>query len=637
MAKVRLTQGNDQYTDQLQEGHSSSSTESYNLSNTDSHSSSDSYTNSHSEGGSNSHTEGGGSSTSMGGQTSHNRGGGTSHSEGVNASSSKGGGTSHSEGGAVSSSTGGSNTYSEGGSTSHSTGGSSSHSTGGSTSQSESRGGSESTTYGKSYASGQVSDRTQEKYNQATQDYVRSQKVEDAYANLQNAMSNKPQFQSKYEANLADLYDRIMNREGFTYDFNKDAMYQQYKDMYQQQGRRAMQDTMGNLAALNNGYGSSYSQSAGQQAYQGYLQQLNDRIPELRQMAYDEYERENNRLSQMYNLTNDAYNREYGQYRDLVGDWTNDRSFNQGMYQDERNFDYQQAMNERNFWQNEYWQERNAEQSNESRSLADTWNTGYQTSKNYQDTESRNYQDTNSTNYQNAVSKNYQDTISKNYSDTTNDTWQNSISQNIQDTNQTNYSDSDTSTYNTTTNHNYSDTSSNNWNNSYSNTHTDTDTHSSTENMGWSNTNTDTLNHSIGETHNTGYNDQYVSNSSGSRGQSLDDGNYVQFSNKNSMDVFNGESRKEVINHVSDLAREANTSGSKKDQNALAKYLDDLYVNGSTGTGGEHVQYSLEDLTNIYNRAITMDVISNGSRNGAQTLSVEELARKLGRLNELRK
>jgi len=483
---------------------------------------------------------------------------------------------SHTTSGSTSHSEGGSTSHSEGGSTSHSVGGSSSQSVGGSQSRSQSVGGNTQVGSGKTWASGQVSDRTQQKFNEATQDYVRSQKVEDAYANLQSAINAKPAFQSKFEDQLNSMYDKIMNREAFTYDFNKDAMYQQYKDMYQQQGKRAMQDTMGQLSAMNNGYGSSYSQTAGQQTYQNYLQQLMDRIPELRQQALEEYDREGNRLNQQYQLTNDAYNREYGQYRDNMSDWQADRSFNQSAYQDERNFDYNQAQNDRNFWQNEYWQERNAEQSNMNQSQGTNWNEGYQEGKNWSNTESQNWQDTNS--------------------------------------------------------RNWSDTESRNW--------SDTDT------TGWSNTHSDSYNRSQGRTDTTGWQDtnswqntsgwkDHFYQPTGSGSGSASAGNNVQFSDKNSMGgVFSGQQRQQVVNDVSALARQANMSGKTADQNKVASYLKDLYKNGSTGSNGEHVQYSVEDLTNIYNRAITMDVISNGSRNGAQTLSTEEMARKLGiRLN----
>ena len=535
-------------------------------------------------GSSDSYSEGGSSSSSH----SH------SSSDSSTSSESQGGSKSHTSGTSLSTSQGGSNSQTIGQSVSRSEGGS--------MSQSQNVGGNSQTGYGKSWASGQVSDRTQQKFNDATQDYVRSQKVEDAYAQLQNAMNSKPTFQSKYEDKLNEMYNNIMNREAFTYDFNKDAMYQMYKDMYQRQGKRAMQDTMGQLAAMNNGYGSSYSQTAGQQAYQNYLQQLNDRIPELRKQALEEYDREGDKMLQAYNLTGDQYNREYGQYRDTVADWTNDRGFLQSAYQDERNFDYNQAIADRNFWQNEYWQEKNAEQSNINQSEGTNWSNGL------------------------SIGTNYNNTNAYNVSATQGEQWNKALQQSE------------------------SDTSGTNWSKGYSQTHSEQDTDTQTEERNWNNTHQDYENwansydHSIGSSRqiNRGETSSWQESPDrvaigGSGRSSADSGNYVQFSDKNSMDVFNGESRKEVINHVSDLARQANVSGNKSDKKDLATYLSNLYENGSTGRNGEIVQYSLEDLTNIYNRAITMDVLSNGSRNGAQQMNVEELARMIGALDDYRR
>lgn len=459
--------------------------------------------------------------------------------------------------------------HTEGGSESHSVGGSSSQSVGGSQSRSQSVGGNQQVGSGKTWASGKVDARTQQKFNDATQDYVRSAQVEDAYANLQNAINSKPAFQSKFEDKLNDMYDRIMNREAFTYDFNKDAMYKQYKDMYTQQGKRAMEDTMGQLSAMNNGYGSSYAQTAGQQTYQNYLQTLMDKIPELRKQALEEYDREGARLDKQYQLTNDAYNREYGQYRNEVGDWQADRSFNQSAYQDERNFDYNKAQNDRNFWQNEYWQERNAEQSNMNQSQGTNWNEGYQEGRNWSNTESQNWQDT--------------------------------------------------------TARNWSDTQS----------HTDTE--------GWSDTHTDSYNRSQGRTDTTGWQDTNSwQNTSGWQDHfyqptgsgSASAGNYVQFSDKNSMNgVFTGEQRQQVVDDVSKLARAANTASESSKgsaNNKLISYLKDLMNNGTMASNGQTVQYSVEDLTNIYNRAITKDIISNGSRNGAEPMTVDEMAKFIG-------
>lgn len=114
------------------------------------------------------------------------------------------------------------------------------------------------------------------------------------------------------------IYDKIMNRGEFSYDVNKDKLYQQYRDLYAQMGRGAMEDTMGQAAALTGGYGSTYSQNAGQQAYNAYLQKLNEVVPELYNAAYNRYNQEGQNLMNLYtmarNNADSAYERDYNQW-----------------------------------------------------------------------------------------------------------------------------------------------------------------------------------------------------------------------------------------------------------------------------------------------------------------------------------
>lgn len=88
---------------------------------------------------------------------------------------------------------------------------------------------------------------------------------------------------------LDALYAQIMNRPGFQFDLNGDALYQQLVDSYTNQGRMAMMDTMGQAATLTGGYGNSYAQGVGQQAYQAYIQGITDQIPDLYNMALNRY------------------------------------------------------------------------------------------------------------------------------------------------------------------------------------------------------------------------------------------------------------------------------------------------------------------------------------------------------------
>mgnify|MGYP003294760732 CR=1 FL=1 len=172
---------------------------------------------------------------------------------------------SYSEGGSSSHTEGGEHIFTQGASETHSQTNSEAHQTGGDKSAS----------LGHQYASGEVNETTKNKFDQYSQDFTQNQKVDDAYNRLQQTIDNKPGFQSNYENKLNELYDQIMNREKFSYDFNKDQMYQMYKDKYTEQGKRAMQDTLGQAAGLTGGYNSSYGQTAAQQTYQNYYPQDN--------------------------------------------------------------------------------------------------------------------------------------------------------------------------------------------------------------------------------------------------------------------------------------------------------------------------------------------------------------------------
>lgn len=44
---------------------------------------------------------------------------------------------------------------------------------------------------------------------------------------------------------------RLANRKGFSYDYTKDALYQNYKDQYQRQAQLGMQNATAQAAALS--------------------------------------------------------------------------------------------------------------------------------------------------------------------------------------------------------------------------------------------------------------------------------------------------------------------------------------------------------------------------------------------------
>lgn len=156
---------------------------------------------------------------------------------------------------------------------------------------------------------------------------------------------NAPEFTSRWDDIIGDLADQILNRDPFEYDYLEDPNYQQYRDAYTREGERAMQDTIGEVAARTGGLASSYATSAANQANNYYMSALADKIPELRQMAYQAYltgiQNQRDDLSMIMGLEN----MDYGKYMDSLSQWNSDRNFDYGIWRDQVNDQrYEQEM-----------------------------------------------------------------------------------------------------------------------------------------------------------------------------------------------------------------------------------------------------------------------------------------------------
>ena len=205
--------------------------------------------------------------------------------------------------------------------------------------------------------------------------YKPGQSVTDAEQTLEDWNNQKPgDYQSQYEDKIDQILDDLLNGKTPVYDASTDPVYQQYKDNYIRQGQMAMMDTMANAAALSGGYGNSYASTVGNQAYQAYLSELNNILPELADAAYERYQTEQagkrDNLSILQGLEESdyrkyqdlldawftnrdylagrydaAYQKDYGSYRDSVSDWEADRDYQ---------FKQEQAKLEQQRWEQEY-------------------------------------------------------------------------------------------------------------------------------------------------------------------------------------------------------------------------------------------------------------------------------------------
>lgn len=147
-------------------------------------------------------------------------------------------------------------------------------------------------------------------------DTAKGQAALGAYTDAKDAVSGFGDFNFSQNDWLENVKQGIQNYGQFSYNVNEDALYQQAVERYKQMGNLAMQDTMGQAAAMTGGYGNSYAQSAGQQAYQSYLQEASDMLPEYYQMALDRYNMGKEDLYNQYGMLMSEYEREYGLHSD---------------------------------------------------------------------------------------------------------------------------------------------------------------------------------------------------------------------------------------------------------------------------------------------------------------------------------
>ena len=203
-------------------------------------------------------------------------------------------------------------------------------------------------------------------------DTTEGQSANKAREDAEAALKNHGDFNYLNQEWMNQVLSDIKNRKEFSYNLDEDALYQQYKDKYIKQGKMAMEDTIGQASAMTGGYGNSYAQSVGHQAYQASLENLNDIVPELYQMAYDKYNNETQDLYNQYGLLLQDYAREYGEHSDeynklLTALQRADSNFYQGadMYNTEQSMANSVAQN--NF-QNQLsiWDAKNTEAWNQA-------------------------------------------------------------------------------------------------------------------------------------------------------------------------------------------------------------------------------------------------------------------------------
>lgn len=145
-----------------------------------------------------------------------------------------------------------------------------------------------------------------------SQQYKTPTAVSQADAYLRGALSKIQSGKTSYSDQVRDMISQIQGRDKFSYDVDKDPLFQQALASAMNSGRSAMQDTIGQASALTGGYGSSYATSAANQAYNAFIEDAYDNLPQYYQMALDAYQSEGDEMYRQLGMLTDADEREYG-------------------------------------------------------------------------------------------------------------------------------------------------------------------------------------------------------------------------------------------------------------------------------------------------------------------------------------
>lgn len=143
---------------------------------------------------------------------------------------------------------------------------------------------------------------------------------------LEQVRQQKPVYEGSYDGQLQALYRQITERKPFSYQSAEDPLWNQYRALYTRQGQLAMEDAMGRSAMLTGGYGNSYAQAAGEQAYENYLQQLTQALPRFYSLAQNRYDSRGQALLDRYSTLESLAQLEFDRYREAVDQYLQDMS-----------------------------------------------------------------------------------------------------------------------------------------------------------------------------------------------------------------------------------------------------------------------------------------------------------------------
>lgn len=161
----------------------------------------------------------------------------------------------------------------------------------------------------------------------------------------------KPEYKNSYDKELKRLYNKLSSISEFRYDPYEDDLYEYYRKQYIREGKRAMEDLLGELSANTGGVISSYAASAASQGLDYYNTKLTDKIPELYDDAYERYLDRIGLYESDFERLKELSDSEYEKYLDSVDIYQKDREFDYERLRDTIEDEVMQEKNDREYEQ----------------------------------------------------------------------------------------------------------------------------------------------------------------------------------------------------------------------------------------------------------------------------------------------
>lgn len=179
-------------------------------------------------------------------------------------------------------------------------------------------------------------------YNDSAGYKERSENAFNAWNDLYSGQgkANFDASQQKLQTTVDDLFNQIMNYGDFSYDQEKDQLFQIYKQQYLSTGAGAMKNQLAAASANTGGYNNSYAQQSAQQAYNNTMSGLSDKAIELRANALTNWQNEYNQIQDRYNLVSNQKAAEESSYYNNLNAANNAYNVLNTAYKDDYNNQY---------------------------------------------------------------------------------------------------------------------------------------------------------------------------------------------------------------------------------------------------------------------------------------------------------